>query len=239
MPFRATTMDCPCRGTIPGRNVWITGSLWLWRSHRVSDWPESTPSGVSTARTPTAVSFFYELPFGTGRTFLSHRPGWVNQIVGGWRASGVLTLQSGLPFTPVISGDLANTGVSSQRPNAVGAPILLDNVGCWFYVANNSTCRSLDPSATAPFTVPAQYTYGTSGRDVVRSDGLKTLDFSLLKKFKVTESKTLEFRAECFNLANHPVFSAPSATINATSGGQVSSLLVPAREVQLALKFYF
>ncbi len=187
----------------------------------------------------SAVSFVYELPFGTGRTFLAHTPGWVNQIVGGWRASGVLTLQSGLPFTPVISGDQANTGVGSQRPNAVGAPILLDNVGCWFYVANNSTCRSLAPSATAPFTVPAQYTYGTSGRDVVRADGLSTLDFSLLKKFKVTESKTAEFRAECFNLANHPVFSAPSATINAASGGQVSSLLVPAREVQLALKFYF
>ena len=65
------------------------------------------------------------------------------------------------------------------------------------------------------------------------------MDFSLLKKFNLTESKIVEFRAECFNLANHPVFSAPSATINATSGGQVSSLLVPARQIQLALKFYF
>ena len=187
----------------------------------------------------SAISFFYELPFGTGRTYLSHIPGWMNQIVGGWRASGVLTLQSGLPYNPAISVDEANTGVSSQRPNAISAPIMLDNVGCWFYVANNSTCRAIDPSATAPFTLPVQYTYGNAGRNVMRADGLKTLDFSLLKNFRVTESKTAEFRAECFNLANHPVFSAPSGTINAASGGQVSALLIPAREVQLALKFYF
>lgn len=187
----------------------------------------------------SAVSFFYELPVGNGRQFLNHLSGWANQVVGGWRISGVLTLQTGLPFTPTISGDRANTGVSSQRPDAVAAPIMLDNVGCWFYVASNSTCQALDPNATATFTDPTKYTYGTSGRNILRADGLKTLDFSLLKNFQLGESRKLEFRAECFNLANHPVFSAPSTTIDATSGGQVSSLLVPARQIQLALKLYF
>jgi hypothetical protein len=115
----------------------------------------------------------------------------------------------------------------------VGAP------NCWFYVAANAACASLAPGATAAFVSPAQYTYGDSGRNILRANGLKELDFTVMKLFKVTESKAFEFRAEMFNITNHPTFSAPATSINSSSGGQVSSTLNTSRIIQLALKFRF
>jgi hypothetical protein len=60
-----------------------------------------------------------------------------------------------------------------------------------------------------------------------------------MKHFPVTENTSFEFRAEMFNITNHPTFSAPSTAINSSSGGQVSSTLNTSRIIQLALKFRF
>ena len=60
-----------------------------------------------------------------------------------------------------------------------------------------------------------------------------------MKQFLFTETMHLEFRAEAFNLTNHPVFSAPATTVNLASGGQVSSTLNSNRILEFALKFYF
>jgi hypothetical protein len=187
-----------------------------------------------------AVSYDYQLPFGQAEHFLSSSRAWVNQLVGGWSVTGVLTLQTGLPFTPTITSDRANTGVSGQRPDVIAAPIQTDNVSCWYFTSSNSSCASLYPSDQNWWALPPQATrYGTGGRNILRADGLKNLDFALLKSFKLTESKTLQFRAEVFNLTNIPIFSAPSASVNAASGGVVTSTLNAAREMQLALKLYF
>ncbi|MGH9325923.1 MAG: carboxypeptidase-like regulatory domain-containing protein [Terriglobia bacterium] len=187
----------------------------------------------------SALSYDYLLPVGRGQHFLSSQPGWVNGILGGWHLSGVLTLQSGLPFTPTISGDQANTGVGPQWPNRVGKPLVLDNTACWFFTSYNTSCTALDASATDAFVEPALYTYGNGGRNTMRAEGLKELDFALLKNFKLTESKTLQFRAESFNLGNWPIFATPSTDIDTGSGGVVTSTLNAAREIQFALKLYF
>ncbi|HEV2418221.1 MAG TPA: hypothetical protein VGX94_10485 [Terriglobia bacterium] len=73
----------------------------------------------------------------------------------------------------------------------------------------------------------------------MRADGLFQLDFSLLKVFPVSESKSFEFRAEFFNLTNTPTFSAPVSTVDISSGGQVSSTLNSARVIQFGIKFHF
>jgi hypothetical protein len=65
------------------------------------------------------------------------------------------------------------------------------------------------------------------------------VDFTVMKTFPVTETKLFELRAEMFNILNHPTFAAPTATINTSSGGQVSATLNAARIIQLALKFRF
>lgn len=186
-----------------------------------------------------AGSFDYALPFGRGRQFLSGASGLLNQLVGGWELTGILTLRSGLPFSPTISTDVANTGVGSQRPNVTGAPLLVGTPSCWFYTSANSSCVAQAPNATNSFVIPGQYTYGDGGRNILRANGLKQLDATLMKNFPFTETKLLEFRAEVFNILNHPTFSAPTTTINTSSGGQVSSTLNAARIIQLALKFRF
>lgn len=172
------------------------------------------------------VSSVYELPFGRQRRFLSDANGFVDAVIGGWELAGILTARSGLPFTPTISSDIANTGVSSQRPNLVGDPNVSNpTVQAWF-----------NPGA---FAAPAQYTYGNSGRNILTSDGLLQLDMTLKKNFPIMESHQLEFRAEAFNIANHPTFSTPNATIGSSSAGIVTSTLNANRILQLALKFYF
>ena len=186
-----------------------------------------------------STSFDYQLPVGRGQRFLGEAPGFLNQLVGGWEFAGILTVRSGLPFTPTINGDVANTGVSSQRPLVTGTPLIVGNPSCWFYTSANPSCVALEPNATNAFTAPAQYTYGNGGRNILRADGLKQLDFTLMKTFRVDEKRVFEFRAEMFNILNHPTFAAPSAAINSSSGAQVSSTLNAARIIQLALKFRF
>ena len=193
----------------------------------------------------SSSSFDYLLPFGHGRAFGSSMPGWANQLAGGWRMTGVLTLQTGLPYTPTISNDQANTGVGGQRPDILSTPIQKSNVACWFYTTANSSCVNLFGTqanwwaSPPPPTPTGPNRYGTGGRNILRADGLKDIDFSLQKNFKVTETKSFEFRAEAFNLTNHPTFSAPSTNVNSGSGGAVTSVLLPGRQIELALKLYF
>lgn len=186
-----------------------------------------------------AGSFDYMIPVGRGMKFLGNANRFVNAVLGGWEMTGILTLRSGLPFSPVISSDTANTGVSSQPAQVVSTPVITGVPTCWFYVASNSACQSLFPNEAAAFAVPTKYSYGDAGRNILRADGLKQLDFTMLKGFTLTERLRMQFRAEMFNILNHPTFSAPTATINTSSGGQVTSTLNAGRIIQLAVKLFF
>jgi hypothetical protein len=185
------------------------------------------------------LSTLYQLPFGRGRRFLSDTSGWQSAILSNWGLSAIATLQSGLPFTPTISGDQANTGVGGQRPNVISMPELVRNVNCWFYSSHNSTCRALEPGEQDAFAVPAQYTYGNGGINTLRADGLVQFDVSLMKSFQFTETKSIEFRASFYNIFNHPTFAAPATNIDSPSAGTVSSTLNAARQGELAAKIYF
>jgi hypothetical protein len=186
-----------------------------------------------------SFSYVYALPVGHGRTFMHSIPRWSDAVIGGWDVSGIVTVHSGLPFTPTISTDQANTGVGSQRAQVVGRPTLLGNPSCWFYISANPACVALDPGAANAFVLPTQYTYGNGGRNILRADGLIQWDFTLMKRFVFREARALEFRGEFFNILNHPTFSAPSTGINVSSGAQVGSTLNTARTVELAVKIFF
>jgi hypothetical protein len=172
------------------------------------------------------ISSLYELPFGTGRRFLGNTNRFVNGALGGWEIAGIFTARTGLPFTPTISSDNANTGIGGQRPNVIGDSSIPNRTpNLWF-----------NPLA---FAVPTKYTYGNGGRNILRSDGLLELDVTLKKSFVFTETRRLEFRAEAFNITNTPTFLAPNATIGSASAGIITGTLNAGRVLQGALKLYF
>ncbi len=175
------------------------------------------------------LSSVYSLPFGRGQRWLNGSNGFVTRALGGWRMSGILTLQSGEPLYLTNSVNNINGFTLASRPNNDGTSAKLSNPTPyeWFN--------------TSVFSLPAPFTYGTTGRTLpdVRAAGVKNLDFSLLKDTTLRENTRLEFRAEVFNLLNTPQFAIPGTALGAASFGVVSSQANPPRELQLALKLLF
>jgi hypothetical protein len=171
------------------------------------------------------LSSVYELPFGRGKAFLSNsRIG--NIVAGGWQLSGIFTKQTGLPFTPVENVDASNTG-TTERPNRLGSGILAtgQSINDWFNLAD--------------FVAPAAYTFGNSGRNILRGPGLTNLDLGLSRVVPIRERFRVEFRAEAFNLLNTPQFGLPNATLGTATAGTITTTVNSQRELQLALRLAF
>jgi hypothetical protein len=173
-----------------------------------------------------AASWGYELPVGRGKRLLNGANGFTNALLGGWQVQGIVVARSGRPFTPTITADRANIGIGGQRPNRLSSG-KLDNptVERWF-----------DVSA---FSLPAQFSYGNSGANILREDRFKTFDFSIFKQFRITEGSQLQFRAEVFNVTNTASFNAPNTQIDTAPGGRVTSTASLPRQIQFALKYNF
>jgi hypothetical protein len=170
------------------------------------------------------TSSVYELPFGKGKPYLnSSRIG--NILAGGWQLSAIVTKQTGLPFTPVEAVDSSNTG-TTERPNRIASGVLSNqNVNNWFNVA--------------AFTTPAQYTFGNSGRNILRGPGLINIDLGLSRVIPITETIHAEFRAETFNFLNTPQFGLPNATLGTSTVGTITTTVNSSRELQFALRLSF
>jgi outer membrane receptor protein involved in Fe transport len=159
---------------------------------------------------------------------------WYEYILGNWQVNGITTYMTGTPFTVVdesFNYDAPEiTGFSAFRPNLVGNP---NNgpktVAEWF---NTSAFRRINLSTT-----PAGV-YGTEGRNVVQGPGFADWDFSAFKDIPLAESKTLQFRAEFFNLFNRVNLGLPNSDISSPTFGQVQQALQP-RLIQFALKLLF
>ena len=80
--------------------------------------------------------------------------------------------------------------------------------------------------------------FGNAGRNIARGPGIANVDLSLLKSFAFSESRRLQFRVECFNLANHPNFGVPVTDLVSPVFGQILEA-APSRLVQFGLKFLF
>ena len=175
------------------------------------------------------VSYSWDLPLGKGRRFLSHANPIVTYALGGWQLSGITSASSGRPFTPIISVDRANTANSGElRPVRLSSGELsgsAQNVNHWF-----------DPKA---FGLPAPFTYGNSGRNILIAPGLVDFDCALVKSFTITEKFRLQLRGEAFNLLNTPQFGLPNRTVDLPQAGIISGTFGPPRQIQLALRLSF
>ena len=184
---------------------------------------------VSAFNIPQLFTFniLYTLPIGKGQKFTTHNS-VVDYIVGNWQFNGIYTARSGQPYSISVDGDIANTGDTGyEHANLVGNPNLShQTTGEWFN--------------TAAFAIPATYTYGNAGRDILKSDSLWNIDFSMFRQFPIRESMRFEIRGEAFNVFNHPVYGVPNSDISqAATFGTVTSLANNPRQLQLAAKFIF
>jgi hypothetical protein len=87
--------------------------------------------------------------------------------------------------------------------------------------------------------LPANFTWGNSGGNILRKDYVASFDFSVFKVFAITEKSKLQFRAEVFNLPNTPYFNTPNTNVDVAAGGKVTSTANTPRQMQLALKLNF
>ena len=176
----------------------------------------------------------YELPFGHNKRFLAGAHGLVNHLVGGWTFSGIVTAQSGLPFTPQLGFNPTNNGDTRNpiRPNwnpAFAGSVVQGGISQYF-----------NPNA---FLVPSNGTYGNVGRDTLIGPGLTTLDASLLKNIVFSERLKLQFRSEFFNVLNRANFGTPNPIVftsgssaPAPTAGVISATSTTSRQIQFGLK---
>ncbi len=164
------------------------------------------------------ASFIWQLP---GR----------NVVTRNTELRGIITLQSGPPFTPVLQFDNSNTGNTGQQsgfdhPNLVGNPNLANpTANAWFN--------------TAAFAIPAPSTFGNSGRNILRGPGYSSVDVSLARRIPFSGRRTLTFEVQAFNLLNTVNYDLPQLYVDdpATFGKIFSAK--PPRQVQLALRVSF
>jgi hypothetical protein len=115
----------------------------------------------------------------------------------GWEVGGIVTLQTGQPFSVLTGKGLSGTGLGNDRPNLVGDPNAGPHtVQQWFN--------------TSAFVDNLPLTFGNAGRNIVTGPGYRDFDFSVLKNMRFGEKVNAQFRAEFFNIANHPSFALPS-----------------------------
>jgi hypothetical protein len=159
--------------------------------------------------------------------------GWLTTFLTGWETYGIVTLQSGRPFTVALLPDIDNSGTgrsilgfgANDRPDAAASPNL----------SNRTPERWFN---TAAFVFPARGTFGNAGRNIVDGPGYQNVNLSLVKNTRIVEELNLQFRAEFFNLFNHPNFNLPDSFLGSPTFGRISSAREP-RHIQFGVKLLF
>jgi len=156
-------------------------------------------------------SFVYDLPL---RRLWPHGPSWSGRLLDNWQAGGIVTAQTGSPFTVVLAGATTSAGAAfgnPARPDLIGDPFrpgpVAANPGCPAPSQVRVPQSWFNPCA---FASPAGV-FGSEGRNVLTGPGFTNLDFSLSKSMSLgAENHRLQFRGDFFNLFNHPNFDIPS-----------------------------
>ncbi len=173
-----------------------------------------------------SLGFAWELPFGQAGSSL-------DALLSNWQLSGVVTLQSGRPFTVALLSEIdnSNTGRSNlgfganDRPNVVGDPQL----------DGPTPERWFDTSA---FTFPPFGTFGNAGRNTVEGPGYQNVNLALMKLVSLGTRARVQLRVEAFNLFNRTNFNQPDNFLGSPTFGRILSAQSP-RRVQLGMKALF
>ncbi len=178
------------------------------------------------------LSYDYQLPF--DRLFSS------NRLSQGWSLSGITRFASGFPITMINNGDnsLIGTNPNGINNSSIDEP---DYTGGPLHLNHNPRTNGNNYFDTTAFSMNALGTPGTTKRRFFYGPGADNYDMAVSKRLPLTESKSLLFRVEAFNVFNHAQFNGPSSVdgdIGSSTFGQAISAL-PARILQGAMKFNF
>jgi len=178
------------------------------------------------ARHRYVASLVYALPL--------HAGGPWSRLVDGWSVAPIVNLQSGNPFSPIMSTLNSGSQNAFDRPNYVGGqPVLVPNPNPSQWINK------------APFTPNPTGSFGNAGRNIITGPGFQDVDFSLAKNTVIHENYSFQFRAEVFNIFNHPNFGQPINTVNSATFGVITATrtvrgdLGSSRQIQLGIKFLF
>jgi hypothetical protein len=200
-----------------------------------NNWAAEYGNATSDIRHSFNYSVSYDLPFGRRGLLLQHTLAVVNSLISGWQISSVGQLRTGTPTTVFIGTNTSGNGsTTNQRPNRVA--------GVSQYVAHKSAAQWLNASA---FSLPTTGTVGNLARNTIYGPSFRQFDASLVKRTPLVGGKSLELRAEVFNLPNTPNFTTPNSTFNTSTFGQILNTFGrtigsgTARQMQVAAKLTF
>jgi hypothetical protein len=174
----------------------------------------------------------WQLPFGPGQAFLSNVHGVAKQLIAGWEFSGITQFQTGWPFSPSLNNN------ASINADIATPPDVVPGVDPYSVPGGQSRNLWFNPAA---YTIPGLYQYGNAAPNSLRGPNLFTADWSFAKRFLFTETKSLQFRWEMFNILNRTNLANPNGAIDAGPGsaGVITGLASPMRQMQVGLRFEF
>jgi hypothetical protein len=179
------------------------------------------------------MNWVWDLPFGRGKKYGANMNRAADILLGNWQANGILTFSTGQPFS-LTALNFVGSYIGSVRPDVVSGkePFQAPSGG-------RTPDQWFDITAVQN---PAPGTNGNLGNQTHYGPGIRNLDFSLFKDFRITERYRFQLRNEWFNLSNTPRFSVGSIGNQLGTGnfGRIGSTLPgSARSVQFALRFMF
>jgi len=196
-----------------------------------------------------SISALYELPFGRGRQHMNDANAVVDGFLGGWELGTIITAQTGEAVTAVLSADTTNTGSFSPRPDQIHKPFdfsygidVQTAMGCTNPGHQTLDCWYNQGAFAVPSTAPDQTfatNWGTSPIGNLRGPNLVDFDLVLQKSFRIHESQQLQFRAEFFNIFNHPNFGLPAVNPDVSGGAAITNTSTDNRQIEFALKYTF
>ena len=188
-----------------------------------------------------AINYLYEVPF------FKDRSKWTGKILGGWQLSGIAQFQTGTPSSVAKSNDYVGVGQDGSMSNGGqfwiknGDPTIVGDAALNGAVDKKYWFSITDSNGKALFSQPTKgvFNHQEGIRNILHNPGFQNWNMGLFKRFVITEKTSAQFRAQGFNVFNHPNLSGASFDPTNAAFGMVTGKTNDVRNLQLSLRFVF